>query len=103
MNIVYALLLLLPGRNNHQEWQDRASAMLFLGHALLQLIAQQGGHSACLTFYLKRKRYAYGWSCAAAFRIPKLTPAAKGKIKYGVSALNKILVSKGIIDGENSH
>ena len=76
---------------------------MFFCRFAVQLIAQQVGDSACLTFYLKRKRYAYGWSCAAAFRIPKLTPAAKGKIKYGVSALNKILVSKWIIDGENSH
>jgi hypothetical protein len=69
----------------------------------LQLIAQQGGDSACLSFYLKRKRYTNGWSCAAAFRIPKLTPAAKGKIKYSVSAQNKIHVSEGIINEENLH
>ena len=83
-SLVYALLLHLPDRNNHQEWQVRASAMLFRACSFLQPIAQQTGDSACLVFFTSREKDARGCSCAAALRIPKLTlQLQKEKIKYG--------------------
>jgi hypothetical protein len=102
-SITYALLH-LPRRNNRQDWQVLASAMLFRVCSL-QFIAQQSARddSAGIAFFPQEKKMLVVELCYATLRMSKLTLATKDMNIYMFQREINVYVSKRTVDTENSN